>query len=186
MIRSRLRPKGGPAGEQARTPEPGIRRGWFGREEAPGHRFARDSPLREVDSNHRSLATSLGSRQENAETLCRCLPAGYPTVRRCGDVRFRALVKGSMAWLPMSPCGPSLILGVELPLDAFLLTRPKAGLSARDQRFECVSLQGRVCLCSEFRGGGRRGPLFRGAPRAVRDERRDLPCLSRRSLSLFL
>ena len=43
--------------------------------------------------------------------------------------------------VPLSPCGPSLILGVELVLDAFLLTRPKAGLSARDQGFESVSLQ---------------------------------------------
>src|SRR5271169_5169897 len=40
---------------------------------------------------------------------------------------------------PLSPCGPSLTLGVELPLDAFFL-------SARDQRFESVSLQRRVCL----------------------------------------
>ena len=31
--------------------------------------------------------------------------SGYPTVGRCGDVRFRAFVKGSMAWLLCLPVG---------------------------------------------------------------------------------
>ena len=44
---------------------------------------------------------------------------------------------------PLSPCGPSLTLGVELPLDAFFL-------SARDQRFESVSLQRRVRVSRDF------------------------------------
>jgi hypothetical protein len=64
--------------------------------------------------------------------ILQSLPEGYPRVRRCGDVMFRALVKGSMAWLPLSPCGPSPP-GVELPLDAFFL-------SARDRWFESGSL----------------------------------------------
>src|SRR5438874_1514219 len=47
--------------------------------------------------------------------------------------RFR---KREHGLAPLSPCGPSLILGIELLLDAFFwLTRPKAGLSARGQRF---------------------------------------------------
>ena len=72
---------------------------------------------REMDSNHRSLLTSRPVT-ENLR-LCRCLPVGYPTVRSSGDVRFCLPVKGRHDLALLSPCGPSLILGVELPLDAF-------------------------------------------------------------------
>jgi len=52
-----------------------------------------------MDSNHRSLAKSRGFRQVNILQILAGRLSGYPTVGRCGDVRFRALVKGSMAWL---------------------------------------------------------------------------------------
>jgi hypothetical protein len=49
--------------------------------------------------------------------LCRFLLTGYPTVRRSEDVGLRALVKGKLGLAPLSPRGPSIILGVELPFD---------------------------------------------------------------------
>jgi len=49
-----------------------------------------------MDSNHRSLATCRGSRHGKCWDFCRCLPAGYPTVRCCGGVRFRL---GRTLWL---------------------------------------------------------------------------------------
>jgi hypothetical protein len=60
---------------------------------------------REMDSNHRSLAKSRGSRQVNILQILAGRLSGYPTVGRCGDVRFRALVKGSMGWLLCLPVG---------------------------------------------------------------------------------
>jgi len=51
---------------------------------------------------------------------------------------------------PLSPCGPGLILGVELPLDAFFGSPAKSGLSARDQGFKSVSLQQTVRLSAGF------------------------------------
>jgi hypothetical protein len=74
------------------------------------------------------------------------MPAGRlshsTSLRGCKVPRSR---KREHGLAPLSPCGPSLILGVEFPLDAFFwLTRPRAGLSARDKRFESVSLQHRI------------------------------------------
>jgi hypothetical protein len=97
-----------------------------------------------MDSNHPSLATSRGSSHRKMANFCKCLPAGYPTVRRCGDVRLCALVKGSMAWLLCLPAGQASYLASSYRLTLFLAHRPKAGLAARDQRFESVSLQRRV------------------------------------------
>jgi hypothetical protein len=62
-------------------------------------------PWREMDSNDRSLAKSRGSRQVDILQILAGRPSGYPTVGHCGDVRFRALVKGSMAWLLCLPVG---------------------------------------------------------------------------------
>jgi hypothetical protein len=94
-----------------------------------------------MDSNHRSLAKSRGSRQVDILQILAGRPSGYPTVGHCGDVRFRALVKGSMAWLLCLPVGQASSLASSCCSTLFLLTRPKAGLSARDQRFESGSLQ---------------------------------------------
>ena len=127
--------------------------------------------------------------------FCKCLPAGYPTVRRCGDVRLCALVKGEHGLAPLSPCRPSLVLGVELPLDAFFARRPKAGLAARDQRFESVSLQRRVnnepcpsglrCGPVQPRSSdiGRRERLECGAVRASHPPRRAAPATGDRPSS---
>jgi hypothetical protein len=41
-----------------------------------------------MDSNHRSLAKSRGSRQVNILQILAGRLSGYPTVGRCGDVRF--------------------------------------------------------------------------------------------------
>jgi hypothetical protein len=55
---------------------------------------------------------------ENGESFAGACRAGHPTVRRCGDVRLRALVEGS--WLGSSvSLWAKPHLGVELPLDAF-------------------------------------------------------------------
>ena len=68
---------------------------------------------------------AVGSVMENVDNLAE--PAGRlsqsTTLRGC---YVPALVKGSMAWL-LSPCRPSLTLGVELPLDAFFFRRGTNG-----------------------------------------------------------
>ena len=56
-----------------------------------------------------------------------------------------ALVKGSMAWLLCLPVGQASSLASSYRSTLFLAHRPKAGLSARDQGFESVSLQRGVC-----------------------------------------
>jgi hypothetical protein len=81
-----------------------------------------------MDSNHRSLAKSRGSRQVDILQILAGRPSGYPTVGHCGDVRFRALVKGSMAWLLCLPVGQASSLASSCCSTLFLLTRPKAGL----------------------------------------------------------
>ena len=70
--------------------------------------------------------------------------AGHPTVRRCGDVRLRALVKGSWLGSSVSLWAKPHPLASSYRSTLFLAPRPKAGLSARDQGFESVSLQRRV------------------------------------------
>jgi hypothetical protein len=79
---------------------------------------------REMDSNHRSLAKSRGSRQLNILQILAGRLSGYPTVGRCGDVRFRALVKGSMAWLLCLAVGQASSLASSCCSTLFLLTRP--------------------------------------------------------------
>jgi len=106
-----------------------------------------------MDSNHRSLAKSRGSRQLNILQILAGRLSGYPTVGRCGDVRFRALVKGSMAWLLCLAVGQASSLASSCCSTLFLLTRAKTGLSARDQRFESGSLQRGVSCEPEFSGG---------------------------------
>jgi Beta-galactosidase len=66
-----------------------------------------------MDSNHRSLAKSRGSRQVDILQILAGRPSGYPTVGHRGDVRFRALVKGSMAWLLCLPVGQASSLASE-------------------------------------------------------------------------
>jgi hypothetical protein len=53
-----------------------------------------------MDSNHRSWRQAVGPVMENGESFAGACRAGHPTVRRCGDVRLDALVKGS--WLGSS------------------------------------------------------------------------------------
>jgi hypothetical protein len=96
-----------PQGSQAEDPRR-TRQAVCGVAYAPKVRLVPDSPLagwREMDSNHRSLAKSRGSRQVDILQILAGRPSGYPTVGHCGDVRFRALVKGSMAWLLCLPVG---------------------------------------------------------------------------------
>src|SRR6516165_6294291 len=99
---------------------------------------------------------AVGSVMENVDNLAE--PAGRlsqsTTLRGC---YVPVLVKGSMAWLLSLPVGQAF----ELPLDPFFL-------SARDQRFESVSLQRRVrCeLAPADRGSG--GNRYSRQPRVCR------------------
>jgi len=76
--------------------------------------------------------------------ILQSLPAGYPRVRRCGDVAFRALVKGSRL-------GSFVSLWAK-PHPWRRATARRFFLSARDQRFESVSLQRGVRCEPDFRG----------------------------------
>ena len=91
-----------------RRPAPGT----FGR--SPGGRaanrdvhpwFASDSPLEGAGFEPSVPGDKRGSRHRKWQDFCTCPPAGYPAVRRCGDVRLCALVKGRMAWLLCLPVG---------------------------------------------------------------------------------
>jgi hypothetical protein len=127
--------------------EPEVRsRG--GASSAARSRFAADSLLEGVGFEPSVPGESRGSRQVNILQILAGRLSGYPTVGRCGDVRFRALVKGSTAWLLCLPVGQASSLASSCCSTLFLLTRPKTGLSARDQRFESGSLQRRVCELS--------------------------------------
>src|SRR5438270_10178518 len=59
-----------------------------------------------------------------------------------------------MAWLLCLPVGQASSLASSYRSTLFLAHRPKAGLSARDQRFESVSLQ-RGVTCEPRRPGAR-------------------------------
>jgi hypothetical protein len=132
--------------------EPEVRsRG--GASSAARSRFAADSLLEGVGFEPSVPGESRGSRQVNILQILAGRLSGYPTVGRCGDVRFRALVKGSMAWLLCLPVGQASSLASSCCSTLFLLTRAKTGLSARDQRFESGSLQRGVSCEPEFSGG---------------------------------
>ena len=93
-------------------------------------RFARDSPL-EGDGFEPSVP---GDKpwvpSWKMLRLCRCQPAGYPTVR-CGDVRFRALVKGSTAWLLCLPVGQASSLASSCRSTLFLAHPARGGVFRR-------------------------------------------------------
>jgi hypothetical protein len=55
--------------------------------------------------------------------ILQSLPAGYPRVRRCGDVYVPAFVKGSMAWLLCLPVGQALPLASSYRSTLFFFRR---------------------------------------------------------------
>jgi hypothetical protein len=73
-------------------------------------RFAADSSPEEDGFEPSVPGDKRGSRHRKWRDFCKCPPAGYPAVRRCGDVRLCALVKGSMAWLLCLPVGQASAL----------------------------------------------------------------------------
>ena len=86
---------------------------------------------------------AVGPVMENGESFAGACRAGHPTVRRCGDVGLH-VSKMELAWLLCLPVGQASSLASSYRSTLFLAHRPKAGLSARDQGFESVSLQRRV------------------------------------------
>jgi hypothetical protein len=68
-------------------------------------RFACDSPLEGDGFEPLVPGESRGSRQVDILQILAGRLSSDPTVGRCGDVRFRAPVKGSMAWLLCLPVG---------------------------------------------------------------------------------
>src|SRR6202030_4258595 len=105
-------------------------------------RFAMDSPLEGVgfEPSVPGEKPWVPSVKHFADSCRQAIRLSYSrTLRGCWVPRSR---KREHGLAPLSRCGPSLILGVELLLDAFFCS---PGLSARDQRVESGSLQRRVC-----------------------------------------
>jgi hypothetical protein len=95
---------------------------------------------------------AVGPVTENVKTFADACRQAIPPYGGCKVPRSR---KREHGLAPLSPCGPSLILGVELPLDAFFGSPgPRRGLSAGDQRFKSVSLQRRVTRSRRRRRAG--------------------------------
>ena len=68
-------------------------------------RFVADSALEGDGFEPLVPGESRGSRQVDILQILAGRLSSDPTVGRCGDVRFRAPVKGSMAWLLCLPVG---------------------------------------------------------------------------------